>query len=207
MAYKFVPLKEYKEAAKIARNFIDELQRNLREHFTIDKSLIGSVKSRLVTRNGDMEPFDFDYQFEIKRIFDENLKAKDILNCVLKNINYIKDKHGFEIVENSSRVFRVKYKKNNNSSIWFNIEIALIKYENDIPNIIFFDKDNNKVIYNQEKIDYANDKELRTKFSKIRSDTKKWLLFKEKYLEKKNDFKKYKNRKSISIYKETVNEF
>lgn len=209
MAYEFVPRKEYKEAAKIARSFIDQLQKELKNHLTFDKSLIGSVKSRLVTRNGNQNPFDFDYQLEIKKIKDKKYEnTNQILEIFLTKINQIKKYYPSisKKIDNGKKVFKIKIDHSIENKVWFNIEISILRLINNEMNIIYFDKKTNKKIYNKEKFDFANNKELKQKFLMIRQNPQLWLDFKKRYLKKKNS-KEYVNRKSISIYKETINEY
>ncbi len=66
MAYRFANQSEVKELEAWCMDILHAVQDEVREYFTFDIRLIGSVDKRLVTQNSD-ESFDLDYNIILQK--------------------------------------------------------------------------------------------------------------------------------------------
>lgn len=202
--FEYMKKNEYKESGKHCREIIRDVQEDLKDKFNFNVHLIGSCKSRLMMRNGN-GPYDFDYSLEIvKDKKDLEFDPKKIREIVFNSFQKFAEKHGFSKMENSTRVIKLKSHSNKiQNHIEYFMEVAIIKRlkKTNSINTIIFDKENERYIWNEEE-DISN---LNPRFRKLRKTC--WIEFKGKYKDKKNDnLDKDQQKKSISLFKETINE-
>ena len=199
--YEYIKRSEYSEPIQKCLGIIRDVQKDLKNNFNIQIHLIGSCKSRLMTKNGN-GPYDFDYSLEIVKNKNNIKDPEEIRKKFFNSFQKFANNHGFHKMNNGSRVIELKsYSTEINNHISFILQVAIIQKIEDVMNIIKFDKENNIFIWNQEE-DHS---ELNKRFRKLRKIC--WLNFKDKYLKKKNYYlTKNEKRKSISIFKETIEE-
>ena len=204
MAYRFANQSEVKELEAWCMDILHAVQDEVREYFTFDIRLIGSVDKRLVTQNSD-ESFDLDYniilQKDKKGLLDNPKQIKDIFvarfNKVLKQ--YVS---GYTHACDSTSVITAKIIRNN--QIEFSFDVAIIVEGDDgYFYRLTHDKRTGRYIWNQVK-QSANYFE---RFIEIK-DRGYWMDFKQRYLELKNiHLRRQDGIKSFSIFLETLNEF
>ena len=202
--FEYMKKNEYKESGIHCREIIRDVQEDLKDTFHFNIHLIGSCKSRLMMRNGK-GPYDFDYSLEIVKDKKElESDPKEIREIVFNSFQKFAEKHSFSKMENSTRVIKLKSHSNKiQNHIEYSMEVAIIKklLKTNNMNTIIFDKENERYIWNEEE-DISN---LNPRFRELRKTC--WIEFKEKYKKKKNNnLDKNSQMKSISLFKETINE-
>lgn len=208
--YDYVSKKEYKSCSKNLWPLIRKVQMKLKSKMTINPLLIGSTKYRLVTRNSENNPFDFDFNFVV-RCHDKSEDPKDIRESIFNSLQEIlKNDKYFEMPLNGSKTIKIQHKRGD--KIYFQIEIAICIEKGTTTQVVkLMKKENPKLgespyLYTWNKEDEIATK-LKRDFTIIRKNGK-WLEFKKRYLELKNmHLKMGEKRKSISVYMETINEF
>ncbi len=200
MAYEYLNTNKVKKCVQKSRLLINKVQNYLRSKISIDPRLIGSKKYSLITVNGKKGYFDIDFTLVITKSdnWDANYLKKTIFDTFQRFYCYF----GFNKIEQGSRSIKLKFSENGEMKYY--IELAIYTYDNqNNPFILKFDKRSQKMIWNPEDIDID---ELDAKLKQIKKSGL-WNEFREIYLDKKNYYLHNNiNMKSLSIYKETVNE-
>lgn len=220
MAHEYITKKEYKPKQKEALDLLEKLHDKLKKKENgckFSQLLIGSARSRLVTRNGD-NPFDFDFTLYVtswknnNKWEDGSSSEANIRQIFFDNLIDICKENKFEKPYNGSRVIRIDKKSDNETD--YRIEIAICKIDNNTSkeNISKYNEEKDNYIWNENED--MDSEDLKKRFNEIRKNNKKgipneWSLFKDIYLDKKNDNEQEEEelkKKSISLYKETIKE-
>ncbi len=200
MSFNFVTKREYIESKKIVIDLIRDLQDQLRPDFRMDPKIIGSVKRRMVTRNGS-EPFDVDMNLIMTYDSSGDWDADEIYNAIFEVLQELANDYGFTQPKAGTRSIHMVYRGRYPS---FKLDIAIYAYNTDgTSDIIHYDKISQQFIWNQdaEDVDEINDFILG-----IRS-SREWENFCQWYIERKNFYlRRNEHRKSISVIKELMNE-
>ncbi len=204
--YEPIPKKEYKKHSPRIQSLIRQTQSALRKDFKFNPMLVGSTKYRLASKLGNKNEFDFDITLVITKEKNKNnkkLEAIDIRNKILTQLKKFAEANGFhKNIDNDTRTLKLKH-YNAKKVIDFRVELAIYKYINGEPYINRYDKNKNKFEWKKDSDDIA---ELNSEFGKIKKSGL-WTEFRELYFKNKN--KHHNNneeRKSISVYRETINE-
>lgn len=204
MAYRYAKPSEVRELTAWCMEVLHDVQEEVREYFTFDIRLIGSGDKGLVTQNSD-ESFDLDYniilQKDKKGLIDNPKQVKEIFvarfNKVLRRCvtNYTH-------VCDSTSVITAKIIHDNRLEFSFDVAI-IVEGDDGFFYRLTNDKNTGRYIWNRVKqsVNYFE----RIKAVKENGD---WLEFKKRYLELKNiHLSRQDDRKSFSIFLETLNEF
>lgn len=203
--YRFANQKEVKDGAKFCEIILKELQRELKDYFTFQFTLIGSGGKKLVTQN-ENGPFDLDYNLVIqkdKKDFINN--PKKVKQLFIDAFNYILPNKisGYKYASDSTSVItlkKIEYRK-----LVFSFDCAImVECDNGFTYKLVNDKHNgNNYIWNQ--VPKSKDYEYKLQLIK---ENNLWKKFKNRYLELKNyHLKRNDNVASFSVFLETLNEF
>lgn len=220
--FKYVTKKELAPRREHLKKLIHAVQDDVRDRFTFRYDFIGSSARNMVTCDFKSNTwFDFDVNIEInddeenyspkgiKHIlmnsFDKEIKKmNNVYILPLVNIGYVRRdiNQKYAYCEDSTRVFTIKVKNNYNSKILYSCDFAVINnYGNGKQQYIRFNKKDNIYTWEEqpngfyllpEKIEFCKDNEL-------------WQDVRNTYLYKKN-FNDDKNKKSRSLFAETIQE-
>lgn len=204
-SYVPIPKKEYKKYSPRVLSIIRQAQCGLRKYFKFNPMLVGSTKYRLASTLGNKNEFDFDITLVItkeKNKDKKQLEAIDIRNKILEQLQKLARVHDFhENVDNDTRTLKLKHFTND--VIDFKVELAIYKYIDGQPYINRYDKEKEVCEWQKDSNDIIM---LNQEFAKIKKKGL-WTEFRNLYFENKNKHHdKNEERKSISVYKETINE-
>ena len=195
--FKFVDRKIWKNAQELTLELIkiiqNKLKKNITEKITFQPKFIGSKKTKLITQKNS-NPFDFDINLELGSKTKVN-DPKKIKILVKKAIPLTVNNHNIIINDYDSGIIKIKVIKNN--SIYFKIDLAIIKIENNKLHIL--KNDSGKWIWNQKNENIDN---LKSKISFIKNQGK-WNDLRDNYLELKNKFND--SLESYIIYIQVIN--
>ncbi len=201
--------KQVTELNKWCLQILHDVQQDVKPYFTFDIRLIGSGEKKLVLKNGQ-GVFDLDYNIIIKRdkqeIINNPEQIKKIFigsfNRILKN--YVNGFLKFDErnVQNSTSVITIILENKNHLAFSFDVAI-LFDCDNGYTYRLVYDKRSQRYIWNQIK----GSKDYYYKYERIKANGQ-FPQFKDRYIELKNmHLKRNNNRKSFSIFLETLNEF
>lgn len=204
MAYRFANSKQVRELTAWCMDILHEVQTEVRDYFTFDIRLIGSGDKRLVTQNND-ESFDLDYniilQKDKKGLLDKPKQIKEIFVKRFQNVLQ-KYKPKYSNVCDSTSVITAKLVNKNKLSFSFDVAI-IVEGDDGYFYKLINDKETGRYIWNQVKQSVNYMERL-----KVVKDSGQWLKFKQRYLQLKNMYlSQHDERKSFSIFLETLNEF
>ncbi len=200
MAYMYVTKAEAKAVKKPCEELIHKVQKELHDYFTFDIRLIGSAKTCLIMRQGESGSFDFDYnlilQKDKQKLISNEKKIKELfINAFNKAVKGT----DFKNAQNREPVITIKMLDGN--SVKFSFDVAILyKGHNGTFYKLAFDKQNNNYFWNELR----DSKNYQERFKAVR-DARKWVEFRERYQDKKNDSAK-KDHSSFSLFLETLNE-
>lgn len=209
--FEYVYKKDSQWIKKQIIDFIILLQHKLKNYFTFQFNFIGSASRNMITREiGSNKGYDFDVDLKInfkknKRILADKLKQK-IIDAIIALINTGKIQCFNKFPENSKSVITMKHVDRKNYEIFFSCDLAIV-YDDDNgeQKYIYFDKEQNQYFTHFMPKDYDD---LKTKVKIIKrseNHSKLWQEVRELYLKKKNE-NLDPNKKSRSLYVETINE-
>ncbi len=203
--YEFVSKYEFKPIKKEIDGIIKQLQRNMREQYSITFKpvLVGSAKRSLVTRvvNGNTG-FDFDYNFSIQK--DSDYSAKQLKNLFINELNEILVNNGWDTyIENNRQAMTIKRVNRFQSYIIYSCDFAIVyDYEDeydDFQKILIYDKETGNYVWNKRR--YGKNYEY--KLSNL-LENGLWTEVKHEYLNLKNN-NADPDKISFSVYLEAVN--
>ena len=223
--FEFVSKKEVSLAKSEIEQIIHKVQDYLRDNniITFQYQLIGSASNHrhLVTRIVDgNKGFDMDYNIIIKSINKTYDNAKNIKHILMDTFNKFLPKN-FSRCEDSSSVFTIKKIDKQDSKIIYSFDFAIVNYYEDyfrnpaydedyddpedeyycieIQEYIYFDKHNNKYIWQQRPIAFENH---RFKEQYVKNNGL-WNELRDLYLKQKNS---QPSKKSRIIYYESLDQ-
>lgn len=207
--YKPANSKQVSELNKWCTDVLHDVQRDIKSYFTFDIRLIGSGEKRLVLQNGNGS-FDLDYNLIIKKdkqdMINNPEQIKKIFIASFNNIlkRYIKNFQKFDerSVKNSTSVITVNLKNNNDVDFSFDVAI-LVECDNGFTYRLIYDKKSQRYIWNEIR----GSKDYYQRFAQIKNNGQ-FAQFKSRYIELKNmHLQRNDDRKSFSVFLETLNEF
>lgn len=184
-------------------SMIHDVQDELRKHcFTFQYDFIGSVKRNIVTYDPSSNiGFDFDVNIEVNDD-NEEYTAKEIKIILMNTFDKYGHKYWYCHCEDNTRVFTVKVKDRENSRIVHSCDFAIVNnYGKNNQQYIRHNKTKNSYEWTEQPIGFYK---LANKIEFCK-DQKLWNDVRDLYLEKKN-FNTDPNKKSRSIFAETINE-
>ncbi len=203
MPYTYAPKNEVTEFNKFCLEIIHDVQKIVKEYFTLDIRLIGSGEKRLVTKDED-GCFDLDYNLIIQRDKKEILNNPKEVKTLFLNAfnkvmpNYVKN---YIYPKNKTSVITSGIKFNSVNNITFDVAI-LAEGNNGYLYKLFYDKNVDRYIWNQVR----NSKGCFERYQEVKEQGL-FNQFKKRYLELKNmHLKRGDEIKSFSIFLETLNE-
>lgn len=221
--FEYVTKKELAPIRAALENLIHIVQDDIRDEFTFQYKFIGSSKRNMVTYDHKSNVgFDFDINIEIndeeeiyspdeiKHIlmnsFDKSIKRMNNIHTTpFSNIvhSYRNINRNYDYCEDSTRVFTIKVKDREHSKILYSCDFAVVRnYGHNQQEYIKFNKQENEYVWeNQPKGFYK----LPDKIDFCKNNSSLWNKVREIYLNKKNT-NCDKNKKSRSLFAETVNE-
>lgn len=200
--FQYVPRSEYLPVKKELEKLINEVQDEVREHFTFSFTYVGSTHRKLITSelNGNTG-YDFDVNIHVNDE-EEEYSAEEIRTIIREAFNRHVRQYGYDYCEDSTRVLTIKRKDFFRSKIISSCDFAIVFDCNDgRQQYIHFNK--NQRTYDWEYLPMSNS-ELETRAEWIRKNGH-WNDVRELYLDKKkcND---NPDKRSRSLYAETINE-
>lgn len=204
--YIYVSKKHTKPIKKEIIRLLNLIQNEIRDKFTFRYDFVGSESHNMVTMDeGSNIGFDFDVNIRVNDE-EQNYTAKEIKEILINAFNKFLRKYGYDYCENSTRVITIKVKDYAKSKILHSCDFAIVNdYVDDndyqFQEYIRFKKGSNTYTWEtqpdgfyqlSERIEYCKDNNL-------------WQDVRDLYIEKKNN-NVDKNKKSRSIFAETINE-
>ena len=207
--YKQANSKLVSELNKWCTDVLHDVQRDIKSYFTFDIRLIGSGEKRLVLQNGN-GTFDLDYNLIIKKDKQDMINnPEQIKNIFIDSFNnvlqgYINNFQKFDkrSVKNSTSVITVNLENNNKVVFSFDVAI-LVECDNGFTYRLIYDKKSHRYIWNVIR----GSKDYYHRFAQIKNNGQ-FTQFKSRYIELKNmHLQRNDDRKSFSVFLETLNEF
>lgn len=216
--FEYVTQKELQPVKRELIELIEQAKEKLRDDVTFNYSFVGSSKRNMVTRDiKSNHGFDFDVNLKVKdgnpkyirtrimhafkEVMDEvSYKRKWQMNNPFFKTDF--SPYDYNKCEDGTRVFTIKAKDTEHSRIIHSCDFAIVKNDHENGEMyIRFNKNTHSYTWEKQSAGFKN-LSAKEEFCK---DNKLWTEVRELYLEKKN-LNTDKNKKSRSIYAETVHE-
>lgn len=211
--FEYVSKKEYQPIKDDLIKLIHLVQNEVRDKFTFRYDFIGSSKRNMITRNVESNiGFDFDINIQVNDE-DEEYDANDIKHILMNGFNSIIRSNsrywsrfryfsGWNYCEDNTRVFTIKAKDQIHSRILHSCDFAIVYNCSDgRQQYIRHNKYRNS--YSWEYSEHKP-KDLLRKEEVIKNNNL-WGKVRKLYLWKKRN-NTNDNKKSRSLYRETINE-
>lgn len=202
--YDYVPPKEWKPVKKEIIKILNETQKLTKEHFTFRYDFIGSAKHNMITWNKSSNiGYDFDVNITVN--YDDNeYSEEEIKRIIIKALNKVVRKYGYDYCEDSTRVITIKVKDQKNSKILHSCDFAILNdyvdnYGNECQEYIRFNKKDNTYTWERQ----SSRNELEEEIEWIQKNVG-WNKVRAMYLDLKNKNQDI-NKKSRSLFAETIN--
>lgn len=200
--YVYVPKRVYKPTKKDIILLIHKVQRFLRKTFRFEFRFVGSTKRNMITKNTKSNvgyDFDLDIRIHLKRIEYTPCELKHILMDAFNNFVH---QFNYDYCEDNGRVFTIKMKDTTNAKIIHSCDFAIVRdTEDGRIEFIRHQRQHNTYFWELQNI-YPSELIRNITFIKRKN---KWNEVRNLYLWKKNS-NENPNKKSRSIYSETINE-
>ncbi len=123
--FQYVPKKQWAPFRDEIIELLHVVQDDLREKFTFQYQLVGSASRNMVT----MDPaantgFDFDFNIIINN--PELFPPKQFKEMLIRRINKLSSKYGYDPAEDSTRVITIKVKDRKNAKILHSVDFAVV---------------------------------------------------------------------------------
>ena len=193
---------EVKKVRQILFDIIHKVQDELRdseEEITFQYRIVGSAKRNMITcdRKSNVG-FDFDINLYVNDYGDYDDDPEELRKILRLTFDRIARKYEYSYCEDSTSVLTIKKINTHRSQILHSFDFCIIS--NQEPDYyIRFDKKVNNYVWAERK---HIDKEIDKKAEWLKRNNK-WLEVREHYIKLK-DNNDNPNRKSISIYRETI---
>ena len=203
MCFEYVNKKEYQPIKNELIEMINNVQDKVRDKFTFRYDFVGSSKRNMITRDSRCNiGFDFDVDIMVNDD-DEEYDASEIKNILMRAFNEFARRHyRYDYCEDNTRVFTMKVKDFKNSRIIHSCDFAIVydcgdgRYQ-----YIHHNKTQNTYFWEYQP---KSENDLLKKENFIKKN-RRWNEVRDLYLKKKNRNTDV-NKKSRSIYVETINE-
>lgn len=200
--FEYVPRSEYMPVKKELEELINDVQDCLRDRFTFSFTYIGSTKRRLITRDRKSNVgYDFDINLHLN-IELEDYTPKQLKEMIMKSFNKFCKDYGYDYCEDSTRVITIKRKDTRSKRIISSCDIAIV-FDLDDGSQMYIHNNKNQNTYEWQQFP-TSEYELDERAEWVK-EADLWDELKQLYIEKKNQNDE-SNRKSRSIYAETVND-
>lgn len=200
--YRYVTKKEAAPVKSELINIILEVQNYVREFFTFQFQFIGSSYWNMITYDTKSNiGFDFDVNFEVNDD-DENYTPKQIRQIIMKAIDNVARRYGYDYCEDSTRVLTIKKKDRPNSRIIHSCDFAIVyNCDNGGQQYIRYNKDSKSYTW-----EYRSDgfKLLPRKIDWLKENGH-WNDLRDYYIEKKN-YNDNPDKHSRSLFAEAIEE-
>ena len=128
--FQYVPKKQWAPFRDEIIELLHAAQNDLREKFTFQYQLVGSASRNMVT----MDPtanigFDFDFNIIINN--PELFPPKQFKEMLIRRINKLSSKYGYDPAEDSTRVITIKVKDRKNAKILHSVDFAIVYNDTD----------------------------------------------------------------------------
>ena len=203
MCFEYVSKKEYQPIKNELIEMINNVQDKVRDKFTFRYDFVGSSKRNMITRDPKSNiGFDFDVDIMVNDD-DEEYSASEIKHILMKAFNeFARMYYRYDYCEDNTRVFTMKVKDHKNSRIIHSCDFAIVYDCGDGRNqYIHHNKTQNTYFWEYQP---KSENDLLEKENFIK-DNRRWNEVRDLYLKKKNRNTDV-NKKSRSIYVETINE-
>lgn len=198
--FEYVTKAEYSPVKKSLINLINQVQDEVRNHFTFRFDFIGSASRNMITCDYSMNTgYDFDIDIRVNDD-DKNFSPKQIKNIIREAFDKHGFKHDYSFAEDSKRVLTIKFINHNNSKIIHSCDFAIVHDGKDGQQYIHFNKYQNTYEWQYQPKEHY---EVFKKTNKLKKQGK-WTEVRNEYLRMKNE-NKDKNKKSRHIYEEVIN--
>ena len=203
--YEYVSKREAAPYKKEILDIIHEVQNILRDKFTFSYYFIGSSSRNMITCDYNTNKgFDFDVNLRVNDE-DEEYSAKEIKHLIMSAINNVALPRGYEYCNDSTRVITLKKRVSLSNRIEYSCDFATVyDWEDDKGKkhrqYIRYQKNQNSYYWDNQPNGYYLEKKVQ--WIKKRGLWEEVLAV---YLDKKN-FNNNPNKKSRSLYAETINE-
>lgn len=128
--YDYVTRMQAKPYREEFQNILFELQDLVRDNFTFQFQFIGSSARNMITFDSTTNiGFDFDVNIEVNDP-NEEYSPREIRNIIINALNRIIIPHGFNFVENGTRVLTIKKVDLYRSKIQYSCDIAIVNKKN-----------------------------------------------------------------------------
>ena len=200
--FEYVTKKETLKVKKELIMMINQVQNIVRDKFTFNYYFIGSSSRNMITQDVKSNiGYDFDVNIEINDD-DENYSAQEIRKIIKNAIDRVVKKSGYDYSEDSTRVLTIKFKETAFSRIKHSCDFAIVNnYGDGKQQYIRFNKGNGSYYWEQQPKGYSG---LETKADWLKQKGF-WQEVRNIYIKKKNN-NLNPNKKSRSLYAETINE-
>jgi len=203
--YEYVSKRDAKPYRDEFLDIIHEIQNLLRDKFTFSYKFVGSSSRNMITCDFmTNKGFDFDVDFYINDD-EEEYSAEEIKKEIMKAINKVAPKRGFQYCEDSTRVITVKSSKEFANRTEYSCDICIVneyvdKEGKKRQQYIRHQKSQNNYKWVEQSTKYYLESKIRwLKGKELWNDVLKLYIYK-----KNNNLNPYK--KSRALYAETIHE-
>ncbi len=203
--FQYVPKKQWAPFRDEIIELLHAVQDDLREKFTFQYQLVGSASRNMVT----MDPtanigFDFDFNIIINN--PELFPPKQFKEMLIRRINKLSSKYGYDPAEDSTRVITIKVKDRKNAKILHSVDFAIVYNDTDNEGYncqmyIHNDKPTGRYLWEEQPSGYY---ELPDKIDFCKENDLWNSEVKPLYLQSKNN-NRDSRKKSRSIFSQTLN--
>lgn len=203
--YEYVAKEKWQPFKKEIIEIIHKVQNIVRDDFTFQYTFVGSSSRNMITCDySQNKGFDFDVNINVND--DENYNAKEIREILLDAFNKVVLDYGYDYAENSTKVITIKVKDFENSKILHSCDFCIVNdyvdnNDNECQEYIRYNKNNNTYSWCKCPMPMCLINEKADELKKQNH----WQTVRDEYLDKKNN-NTNPNKKSISLYKEAINE-
>lgn len=199
--FVYVSPKEYEPVKKELIKLIHEVQNYVRDEFTFKYCFVGSASRNMITRDQKSNiGYDFDVNIEVNDE-DENYGPNEIRNILRNAFNNVAPRYGYGFCSDSTKVLRIKKVETIFSRILHSCDFAIVYNCSDgRQQYIRFNKEKQNYTWEYRPKGFG----LETKEKWLKRNHY-WNGVRKYYLYKKNT-NEDPDKKSISLYAETVNE-
>lgn len=203
--FDYVSKKQWKPIRDDLEKLIHRVQDEVRNDFTFSYRFIGSAARNMITCDENTNiGFDFDVNLMVNDTGE--LSAKEIRQMLMQAFNKFAEKYKYESAQDGKRVFTIKVIEYKRAKIEHSCDFAIVKDYTDeagkwYQEYIFFNKKQNKHEWQKQSSKFY---ELFEKEKWLKNNGF-WNCVRSTYLDKKNN-NLDKNKKSCSLYAETINE-
>lgn len=204
--FQYAPKEKLAPVRNQLISIITEMQVILREDFTFQFRFVGSSNRNMVTYDPTSNVgFDFDVNLEINDS-NQNFSPKELRLKIIRALNMVARKCGYDYAEDSTRVITIKFKDRKNARIYHSCDLAIVNtYEDEEgyerQEYIHFNKKQNSYTWEEQSGGYYM---LHEKEEWIKNNNHHGEL-RDLYLCKKN-CPHDPNKHSRSLYAEAVHE-